>query len=1059
MRPSKALSLSSLPAYLIVVCLIVGTADLSTAQTLQTVHEFVSGGAFPHGRIIQGSDGFLYGTTVAGGGAGQGTVFRVAKDGSNFSQLKGFDCRSDSDGGCLPYSGLLEGSDGFLYGTTSQGGMFSGGSVFRIDKDGGGFVAFPIFFCFTKINCVSFSGLSGLIEGSDGFLYGVAAGGGAFGGGAVFRMSKNGLSFFPLKSFLCGDQNDGCLPTAALLEGSDGLLYGVTNKGGAFDQGTVFKVSKDSLSFTLLKSFQCSDNNGCSPLGELTEGSDGFLYGTTPTGTASGGGSVFKVAKDGRGFTALQRFECNSCELRGGVIEGSDGLLYGVTLWGGTYYQGTVFSLAKDGANFTTLKSFDCTHDGCNPYNGLTEGDDGFLYGTTYQGGFSGYGTVFRIAKNGSGFNVVMPIGCVIAGGCNPSAEVIEASDGFLYGTTFYGGTFNQGTVFKVGKDGAGFVSLKSFECITTESCYPAAQLLEGSDGQLYGTTGGNSIDGGGTLFRIARDGTGFIVLRNFHCGADDGCNPDAGLIEGSDSFLYGTTRGGGPDDRGTIFKIGKDGTGFTLLKIFQCGVATDGCFPSGELLEASDGLLYGTIPVGGAFGGGAVFKVAKDGTGFTLLRSFQCWVSTDACEPFDKLIEGSDGFLYGTAFFGQIAGFGSVFKIAKDGTGFAHLKIFSCSGTDPCSPAGGVVEGGDGFLYGATRWYSTFTPSAVFRVAKDGSGYGVVHGLGCDGDDPCGPEAGLTKASDGFLYGTTFGGGTYGGGTVYRLLVGHPLPNRIADLKANASTQTSASLSWTAPGNNGAIGAAKSYDVRFSTAVLDNTNWASAIPASGEPVPLTAGSAENFTVTGLLCGRTYYFGIVSRDVMNVASELSNVATAKTAPCNKLVVQNGVLPMGEVNVPYDSGVLNIAGGVAPYTVLVDPTGLPPGLILGTRGIVGTPREARVASFAGVVIDAAGALAKVKFKVTIVRPVIIATLSLIAGKVNTRYTATLKAKDGIAKYTWSVDPATPLPGTLVIEPSTGQIAGIVNVPTITDINFVVTDAPGAVARKTLRLTVK
>lgn len=1052
MKPSKV-PLLILPAYFLLIgCLIVGTAEPSIAQTLQTVRDFVSTGVFPNG-VIQGSDGFLYGTSSIGGGAGEGTVFRVAKDGSNFSQLKAFDCSSDSDAGCRPYSGLLEGGDGFLYGTTSEGGMFSGGSVFRIAKDGSGFGSFPIFFCFTKINCVSFSGLSGIIEGSDGFLYGVASGGGAFGGGAVFRMSKNGLSFFPLKSFLCGDQNDGCLPTGRLIEGSDGFLYGVTNKGGAFDQGTVFKTSKDGLSFTLLRTFRCSDNDGCFPFGELTEGSDGFLYGTTSTGTASGGGSVFKVAKDGTGFTALQRFPCNSCELRAGVIEGSDGLLYGLTIWGGTYLQGTLFSLARDGSSFTTLKSFDCTPDGCNPSTALTEGDDGLLYGTATQGGVAGYGTVFRIAKNGSSFKVVMPIGCDIAGGCGPDAEVIEASDGFLYGTTFYGGTFNQGTVFKIGKDGAGFVSLMSFQCLTTESCFPAAQLLEGSDGQLYGTTGGNSIDGGGTLFRIARDGTGFIVLRSFHCGADDGCSPRAGLIESSEGFLYGTTNRGGSADLGTLFKIRKDGTEFTLFKAFQCGVA-DGCFPSGELLEASDGLLYGTVPAGGSFGGGAVFKIAKDGSGFTLLKSFQCWVSTDACEPFAKLIEGSDGFLYGTAFFGQIAGFGSVFKIAKDGTGFAHLKIFSCSGTDPCSPAGGVVEGGDGFLYGATGWYSTFTPSAVFRVAKDGSGYGVVHGLGCEGDDPCGPEAGLTKASDGFLYGTTFGGGTYGGGTVYRLLVGHSLPNRIADLKASASTQTSANLSWTAPGNNGA---AKSYDVRFSTAVLDNTNWASAIPASGEPVPLTAGSAENFTVTGLLCGRTYYFGIVSRDVMNVDSELSNVATAKTAPCNKLVLQSGVLPMGEVNVPYDSGVFNVTGGVGPYTVVVDPTGLPPGLILGTRGIIGTPREARSASFAGVVIDAAGALAKVKLRVTIVRPVIIATLSLKAGKVNTRYSTMLKAKDGIAKYTWSVDPATPLPGTLAVDRSTGQISGIVNTPTSTDINFVVTDALGAVAKKTLRLT--
>jgi hypothetical protein len=286
--------------------------------------------------------------------------------------------------------------------------------------------------------------------------------------------------------------------------------------------------------------------------------------------------------------------------------------------------------------------------------------------------------------------------------------------------------------------------------------------------------------------------------------------------------------------------------------------------------------------------------------------------------------------------------------------------------------------------------------------------------------------------------------------------MLGHALPNHIADLKASAATQTSVNLSWTVPGGNGS-GAAKSYDVRFSNTVLDSTNWTSAIQAGGEPVPLAGGSTQNFTVSGLLCGRTYYFGIVSRDAMNVDSALSNIATAKTTPCSKLVLQSGVLPMGEVNVPYHSGVFNVTGGVAPYTVLLDPSGLPSGLTVSQQAIVGTPKQALSASVTGLVTDAAGALAKVKFRVTIVRPVSIATLSLKAGKMNASYSAALKAKDGIAKYTWSVDPATPLPGTLAINPSTGQISGIVNAPTITDIDFIVTDAVGAVAKKTLRLT--
>ena len=136
----------------------------------------------------------------------------------------------------------------------------------------------------------------------------------------------------------------------------------------------------------------------------------------------------------------------------------------------------------------------------------------------------------------------------------------------------------------------------------------------------------------------MAKNGTGFVLLKSFDgCSTlTDGCNPTAGLIEGSDGKLYGTTVSGGASNQGTVFSMAKNGTGFVLLKSFDgCSTLTDGCNPTAGLIEGSDGKLYGTTISGGASNQGTVFSMAKNGTGFVLLKSFDgCSTLTDGCNP-----------------------------------------------------------------------------------------------------------------------------------------------------------------------------------------------------------------------------------------------------------------------------------------------------------------------------------------------------------------------------------------------------------------------------------------
>jgi uncharacterized repeat protein (TIGR03803 family) len=261
---------------------------------------------------------------------------------------------------------------------------------------------------------------------------------------------------------------------------------------------------------------------------------------------------------------------------------------------------------------FTTLHSF-MGSDGANPYAGVTLSGN-TLYGTTYAGGSSGEGTVFRVNTDGTDFTNLHNF--TYGDGAEPLAGVI-LSDTTLYGTTFVGGSSGFGTVFSVNIDGSGFTNLYVFTNGTDGANSRAGLLSLGNT--LYGTAFGGGNLGAGTVFKINTDGTGFTNLYSFKAGNlinstsdfytnSDGANPTAGLIL-SGNTLYGTTRGGNSSGNGTVFAVNTDGTDFTNLHNFTYG---DGSFPyAGVILSGN--ALYGTTTYGGSSGGGTIFKVNTD--------------------------------------------------------------------------------------------------------------------------------------------------------------------------------------------------------------------------------------------------------------------------------------------------------------------------------------------------------------------------------------------------------------------------------------------------------------
>jgi len=380
-------------------------ARSAQAQTYKVLYSFTGGadGSFPGG-LTRDAQGNLYGTTRVGGAYGDGTVFKLSK---TRKETVLYSFTGGSDGG-IPMAGVIRDAEGNLYGTTYGGGAYGPGTVFKLSKTRKETVLYS--FCPTY-NCPDGESPSvGVIQDGHGNLYGTTFNGGAYcptepklGCGVVFKVSKTGKETV-LYAFKGGA--DGGEPGGGVIQDAEGNLYGTTHCGGDLSScegdgcGTVFKLSKT--------------------------GKETVLY-------------AFKGGADGGGPYA-------------GVIQDAQGSFYGNTLWGGAYGRGVVFKLSKTGKE-TALYAFTGGTDGGSPAQGLVRDAQGNLYGITINGGdlscgySAGCGVLFKVSKAGK--ETVLHSFTGGTDGASPQA-VIQGADGNLYGTTLIGGTYGSGVVFKL---------------------------------------------------------------------------------------------------------------------------------------------------------------------------------------------------------------------------------------------------------------------------------------------------------------------------------------------------------------------------------------------------------------------------------------------------------------------------------------------------------------------------------------------------------------------------------------------------------------------------------
>lgn len=701
-------------------------AEVATiyAETFKYLGEENTGSS-TNGRLVQAADGNFYGTTPAGGNQLGGVIFQLNPSGA-LRTIFSFGIQP-SDLGSYPHSGLAVGSDGLLYGTTTQGGDHVG-SLFKSDLAG----------LVTTIRDQPFGGFTfyytQLTRASDGSFYaGIydpdSGPDPQYPQSGVVRLKENGAIIFSTPT---DRSTDGAEPLAPLIDGGNGYFYGTASVGGANDVGTIFRVSPSGV-ITSLHSFQGDD--GSTPKASLIKGPDGNFYGTTTHGGTDDLGTVFRFTPSGTLTTLISFNGTNGSYPSGGLTLGPDGNLYGTTNLGGANDNGTFYRLTL-GGDFTSLANFgDST--GTVPLGGVTLGADGHFYGVTISGGDNAVGTAYRVTTTGVITKLASFGDATIKTASN---GVIEGEDGNFYGTGEVG-SFDLGAIFRLTPRG----DLSIFAPVDKTMGTSLTRIVQDAEGNFFGASRLGGTQSKGRVFKVSPNGE-VTVLRSLSSSTGSDATD---FIQGDDGDYYGVGVGG----LGSVFRVTPSGT---VAKLASLGFATT---ELSSLMQAADGTFYGTAPSTSDDPNGVAFKVTAGGMA-SILYSFDLNQPDDGVTPVGGLTEGVDGNLYGTT---------SQFGPTNNGTYFRLTQGGAFTTLAPLGSFGALLRIGDGSFYG--------TADGIFNATEAGS-------LNLFGDAGSFSGRGrLLAASDGYIYGTDpqpsrgaiYGTEGVGGGRIFRFTSSPP--------------------------------------------------------------------------------------------------------------------------------------------------------------------------------------------------------------------------------------------------------------------------------------------
>ena len=533
-------------------------------------------------------------------------------------------------------------------------------------------------------------------------------------------------------SFGQRDPQGGRNPHNAPILGVDGLFYGTTPSGGAFGKGVVYRFEPNTSSYVVVRHF-IGGSDGGMPIGSaFLQADDARLYGLAVNPRLI----LYSLATDGSDYRILFTFppgaeQGGNIATVNSLTAGPDGLIYGVYMTGGSgggTPMGTLFRIARDGTGYEEFITL------ANASSPLSFGAGGQMFGETFE-------TVYRLNPDGSGFETIHtfpppPFGTALAEG-----GLVHASDGFLYGQTDLGGTNNFGTFFRLRPDGSDFQVI--FEpTVVTEAGHFRSPAFESSDGFLYGSVGEDGFGTQSFQWRIRKDGTGWQVLHRMLFNG----RGTTGVLEAADGFLYSHTTGGPGGQE--LFKLARDGSSFAIVHTFP---SSEG-FPVTPvaLVLGSDQRFYGLTDQDGTDGHGTLFQIEPDGSGFTILHDFGMGLAPEIGTNPRTLSVGPDGAIYGIVGQQGSAGAG-IFRYTRASNEFTWLQTFASGATATTAT---IFVANDGMLYGAIDTAITRT-ERIFRLTTQGSNFVTLRTL-TSTVSGFNSTAALTEGTADLLYGVT---------------------------------------------------------------------------------------------------------------------------------------------------------------------------------------------------------------------------------------------------------------------------------------------------------------
>ncbi|MCC6371474.1 MAG: hypothetical protein IT236_10760, partial [Bacteroidia bacterium] len=651
----------------------------STGIAFQRNFAGASGSSPQQTRMIQASNGKLYGVLFSGGFNNLGVLFEYDITTNTYTKRYDFNTANGSS----PRAGLMQASDGKLYGTTSAGGANGVGALFQFDISTNTYTK--------KYDFVVANGsqpFGGLVEPTtpNGKLYGMTRTGGTNSVGTIYEYD---LATFAYTKKIDLNSTSGTLPFGELTA-SGSLFYGLTSAGGTSSVGTL--VEYDYGTNTLTKKYDFVAANGSSPQGTLFKASNNVLYGATAAGGTNSVGVIFQYSVSTAAYTKLADFvSANGCEGRGTLVQAANGKLYGLNRIGGANNNGAIYEYSISTSSYTKL--FDLQNSvaiGGGPLGSLTYASNGKLYGLTTNGGIAGGGVIFEYDISTSTYTKKVDLNLAVAGGAANGGPVY-AANGKIYGTAITGGTNNIGALYEYDRLTSTFT--KKYDFITGSGSSPYGSMIEASNNKLYGMTNVGGVSGLGTIYEY--NYTSNVYTKKIDLSATLGSLPFGNMVQAANGKLYGLTRSGGTSGLGVLFEY--DYTTNVYTKKADLTTST-GSQPSGSLIEAPNGKLYGLTQLGGINNVGALIEY--DYATNTLTKKIDLSLANGS-QPLGSLVLGPDGMLYGVTQLGGTNNLGALFQY--DYTTNTYTKKVDLSATTGSTPKGSLIKANSGILYGVT--------------------------------------------------------------------------------------------------------------------------------------------------------------------------------------------------------------------------------------------------------------------------------------------------------------------------------------------------------------------